>query len=848
LETGLFSNRDSAALFHFDRPRLNQLFMEAVRYPLVVICAGAGYGKTSAIHDFLENYHSALSWIQLSERDNLVPRFWEKITHIWVNQAPALGKEMVKLGFPDTKEKFNRFQSMVRDRVEVKSRIVVYDDYHYLEEPQVIHFLEESVINYLPPGTSVFIVSRTPPRSINIASLTSQGHIFNISESDLRFTESELTQYFRHLDISVQTDSIREIMQDTGGWTFAINLIARSIQKAPGYGGYVRNAMKTNIFRLMETEIWDSISGQLQNFLLRLSLIDHLSVDLINQLAGKEEGLIAELERQSAYVRRDSYINAYLIHHLFLEFLSTKHESVSEEQKRETYTIAGDWCARNGFKIDAMSYYEKIGDYQSIVNILFEFPSEVPEDIARFAASIFDKAPAEAFSSVKFITEMHIRTYLRQACWDKTLELLKYYEARYLELPDDGIVKQRSLARLYISWGFTRGLMCLTDDVYDFDLYTEKACNCISTAIDPGKYPPHTPGPWICHVGTSRKGALEEYIAATTRHRLHLSRTGYMRSFMAGRSDLARGELEFYRGNIGSAESFTALAIKEARDNKQYGLIHRALFYILRIAAVQGNFALAEQALKDTKAQLDETEYLNRFNDYDLSLSWYYCFLGLPEKVIDWLKEDFSPYIHAGFIENFGNQIKARYCYATRNFPPLLAYIEEMKQRESFLFGRIEMLAMEACVHYQMKDKEKALAAFVSAYEKAAPNAILMPFIELAKDMRTLAAAALKEPGVKIPKPWLEDINRKSASYAKRRTHVITEYNKAKGMTRSIVFSPREAEILADLSHGLSRAEIAANRGLSVNTVKMVINTLYTKVGAGNLADLIRIVVERKLM
>jgi LuxR family maltose regulon positive regulatory protein len=777
----------------------------------------------------------------------VVPSFWEKITHNWAKYNPQLARAMVKLGFPDTKEKLDRYLAMVRDHVEVKSRIVVFDDFHCIEEPQVIRYLEESVFFYMPPGTTVFLLTRTPPRHINIANLTSRAQMFNISESDLRFTENELAQYFRRLEISVQTDSLREIMQDTEGWAFAINLIAKKKKKAPGYGGYVRNAMKINVFRLMETEVWDGISGRLQNFLVRLSLIDHLSVDLIAQLAEKETVLLDDLEKQSAYVRRDSYINAYIIHPLFLEFLRQKQESIPEEQKREIYTITAAWCKTNGFRIDALSYYEKTGDYQSIINILFEFPSEVPEDIARFAATIFDNAPADAFARVKFLAEMHIRTYLRQAYWKKTIELLENYEAKYLTLEEDDVVKKRNLARLYISWGFTRGLMCLIDDVYDFDTYTEKAYNCITTTIDPGKYPPHSPGPWICHVGVSRKGALEEYIAATTRHRLHLSHNIYTSNFMAGRPELAKGELEFYRGDPGSAVPHVALALKLARDNRQFGLIHRALFYALRIVVAQGNFIRAEQVIKETKDNLNEVEYLNRFIDYDISLSWYYCFLGLPEKAADWLKEDFSPYCYSGFLDNFGNQIKARFCYAARRFPPLLLYMEEMKRRESFLFGRIEMLAMEACVHYQAKDRKKAFAALSEAYKTASPNGILMPFIELGKDMRTLTSAAHKEKNLGIPKAWLEDINRRSASYAKRRSHIITEYRHANPRESAFIFTPREAEIFNGLSHGLSRAEIAAHNKLSINTVKMVINNMYQKTGAENLADLIRIVTERKM-
>jgi DNA-binding NarL/FixJ family response regulator len=114
--------------------------------------------------------------------------------------------------------------------------------------------------------------------------------------------------------------------------------------------------------------------------------------------------------------------------------------------------------------------------------------------------------------------------------------------------------------------------------------------------------------------------------------------------------------------------------------------------------------------------------------------------------------------------------------------------------------------------------------------------------------MRTLTAVVLKESSCSIPRPWLENINRKSASYAKHQNHIVAKYKQANGLTNTIAISPREAEILTDLSHGLSRAEIAANRGLSVNTVKMVINHIYVKLGAENLADLIRIAVERKMI
>jgi len=846
MESTFETNHDSTASFHFERPRLNGLFTEAVKYPLVVVCAGAGYGKTTAVHDFLKGFKVAAAWIQLSERDNVGARFWENYTHSVSNVNAVMAAELYKFGFPDTKEKLRHYKTVIHDYIVMEKRILVIDDFHCIEDRSVLQFMEDGFFRDMLPDTSVFLISRSISH-VNIAGKFYRDHVFNISENDLRFTENELSRYFRLLGIPFQPDGQREIMQDTEGWAFAINLIARSYQKAPGYGGYVRNAMKQNVFRLLETEIWDGISERLQKFLVRLSLIDHLSVDLIAELAAGDEELISGMEKQSAYVRLDSYINAYLIHPLFLEFLRTKQELISEKQRKETYAIAGTWCNKNGFRIDALSYYEKIRDYKSIVKMFFELPLQIPLDVCRYAAPLFDHVRPDEFSGVEYLAEMHLRSYFCQGFLEKALELVKYYEAKFLELPEDNAFKKRTLARIYICWTYIRGLMCLTDDVVDFDIYMGKAVEYVSATVYPGIISPHCPSVWILCIGSTRKGALEEYIDAVNRIQKHLMRSN-LRGFMAGEAELARGVLEFYRGNMGPAESFVTLALKKAREYKQFGIIHRALFCSLRIAAAQGDFVRAEQALKETKVLQDETEYHTRYLDYDLTLSWYFCFLGLPERMANWLQEDFSPYTHAGLIENFWNYIKARFCYATKNFAPLLAHIEAMKMRESFLLERIELLAMEACVHYKMKGKKKAFAALRAAYEDAQSNNIVMPFIEMGKDMRALASAFLKEEGGAIPESWLEEINRKSASYAKRKAHVISEYMQANRITDNPAITPRETDILGDLSHGLSRTEIASSRNLSINTVKMVINSLYFKLGAENLADVIRIATKRKMI
>ncbi|MCL2881232.1 MAG: LuxR C-terminal-related transcriptional regulator, partial [Treponema sp.] len=511
---------------------------------------------------------------------------------------------------------------------------------------------------------------------------------------------------------------------------------------------------------------------------------------------------------------------------------------------------AGEWCDRNGFKIDALSYYEKTGNYEKIVSLIYDLPYQIPYDIAKFTGEILERAPAGEFIEVNALAAAHIRVLMGQGRWQEAIDLAGYYEKKFIRMPGDSVFKKVSLGCIYYCWGMARIALCVTEDRYDFNIQFKKFIDYIS-GLDihsdfPHKIPHRIPPPWIVFTGSSRKGAPEECISALANTVTLM--TQHFDGRMAGEDDLAWGELKFYQGDIHDAELSVIRALERAREFKQHEIIHRALFYFMRIAIVRGNYEQAAQALKDMETNLNDDTYTYRFINYDISLCWYYCALFMPEKTPDWLKENFSPYAHAIFIENYANQAKARYCYQSRNYAPLLSYIQEMRQRESFLFGRAEMFAIEACIYYKTGDRKKAYGVLEEAWKTASPNNIVIPFIELGKDMRTLTASLLKENTGGIPAEWLENINKKSSSYAKQLAHVIAEYNQVNGAEDSVDITPRELEVLEDLSHGLTRAEIAASHGLSINTVKMVISNLYTKMGAKNLPDVIHIATERKII
>ena len=830
---------------HLIRTRISALLSNAIKKPLVIICAGAGCGKTRAVLDFIEEQSIPTMWMQLSSRDNTGSRFWENHVNTVAQINKNLADEYAELGFPDTPDKVNQYFNLMYHGTVHKRRLHVLDDFHLLEDTEVLKLVER-VICEMPKGRTMILICRDLPK-INIVDLHARGLTAEIDADDLNFTESEIADYISAQGLSADRRTVHDIFSDTNGWAFSVNLIARSLRKSPGYTGYVRNAIRQNINNVMEKEVWETASDELKRFLVRLSLIDHISADLVDKLLEGDEALLCELRRQNAYIHFDSHTDAYLIHHLFLDFLQTKQDIITDGEKHKTYKAAADWCKQNGFKVDALGYYEKIGDYESIVSIFFALPLQIPRDIALHGIGIFERAPADTFKKVNFFASTHLRTVAGLARWQEFFSLMKSYESQLLELPSGNTLRESTLGVIYNLWGVVRIVMSTFDDKYDFHKYFIKWGGYLSRDFEAlSRFDVFQRGAWISNVGSARQGAPQEFIEAMIRseERPLCCYNGVT----TGAEDLARGELLFYQGDIKAAQSFVCRALESARKRSQFENIHRALVYTMRIAVFQGNRAEAAEALDDIETLLNEKKYFLRFTTYDIAQGFFYYILRQPEMFPGWLKEKFAPYEHACFIENFGNQIKARFCYLTGNYHPLLAYIEELKKRESILYGRVEMLALEACVHYQMKDKTAAVNALLEAYETASPNDIITPFIELGKDMRTLAASAISDPDCGIPIDWLETIKRRSSSYAKYQSLLISDYKKGSAADSGALLTNREKEILSALYRGISRSEIASNLKLSINSINSFINNIYKKLDARSIVDVIRIAAERKLV
>ncbi|MDR0584161.1 MAG: LuxR C-terminal-related transcriptional regulator [Treponema sp.] len=842
---------------YLERNRIDVLLEKAVQNPVVVVIAGAGYGKTHAVYSFVCKYGVHTSWLQLSERDNFTGRFWENfVTGVALSNKRA-AERLDKISFPETERQFERYMTIPLEEIDTTVRtILVYDDFHLVNNPEVLRFMEKSISSPFPNITSI-LISRSEPL-INTTKFLSKGLLGRITEEELRFSREEMNEYFGLQNINLSAQTLSSIYHDTEGWAFAIHLAGLSLKNAPPGAPYIPQAMRANIFKLIESEIMGTVSKAMQTFLIKVSLIEHLFPELLKDLAGSPD-LIEEIGNIDSFIRFDTYQNEYHIHHLFLDYLKTRQNEIPEDEKKEVWNKTAAWCEANNQKMDAISYYEKAGNYDRLIAVCGNLTMMLPNRTAWMLLEILDKVPPEIYENNPFIYTHRLRITLSLGMLDQaereTLEAIARFEA----LPPSPMF-HKILAVCYGNKGFIRLLLAPYTGDYDFIADFERCAwhgRQSGGRVVPFPLSVLAIGSFLCRVNKPEKGEIERYINALEAvASLSVEPLGGMEW---GADVLARTELAFYKGNLAEAEQFALETVKRAREWDQYEVENRALTYLLRIYLARGNWEAIQDIFKQLEAQLDKAYYVNRFTFHDVICGWYYSRVGQTERVPHWLKNDFEGSDLNSMNLGLEILVKARYHMAEGRYPEALATLNLIENRSNtydagdFLFGMIILKALGAVCRYHNRDKSGAFAALETAYHLAAPNELDMPFIELGKDMRALAGAALKE-NTSIPPEWLKKIRLGASSYAKKLFSVAAQYRTGDGKTvktgtaakaapyqTGVELSRREKQVLTALSQGMTRAEIAVQTSLSENTIKSITRSVYNKLGALNKADAVRI-------
>ncbi|MDR1797612.1 MAG: LuxR C-terminal-related transcriptional regulator [Clostridiales Family XIII bacterium] len=820
----------------------------AIHKQVTSIVAGPGYGKTFAVYSFLRSTDVVTTWIQLTDADNSPIFFWETYCNAVAPINPEYAAKLAAIGFPGSEERFARVEELVRDTLKPRfNYVMVLDDLHLIHDEKVLQFFMRIAVRMIP-GVSFIFISREEvitPYDLDLG----DDDFCKIEESDLVFTKNEVAEYLDMLHIEVTPTLVDDIMSSTEGLSYLVNLAGRLLTKNPEGRGYIKNSIKNNTTRQISDQFYEELPVEIKRFLIKLSFIEHLSEDFISSIPDGR-AFMTETMRRTSLVRYDSYMGTYHIHHLFLDFLRSRQNLLTEEEKDAVYAAAADWCSHNGFNLEAIGYLKKCGDYKAILDIVAAMELDIDFHAAAFLLKIFEGAPDAFFEENPAACVLYTRILLALGRFDDCEAVLRHFVSEL----ERGVVTPpaaRALMGLYNNLGFLGILQCSETGDYGFSECFEKAYGYMdaSNYLATGPAVDSAICPYACLIGKSEAGEPERFIEAVDQ----VVHFGYhtMNGSLYGSDDLTRAEVAYFRGDMQDCERYGMTATFKAREKGQSEIENRALLYLLRMNLYQGKYPRIMEILGQIDEVLERSNSPNKYVLNEIAKSWFYASIEEREGVASWVKSDFMSGEAEAYVMGLADIAKCRYYIMEKNYHTLLAFIDRRPSAygvRRYLLGRIGLKVYEAVARHHLKEKEAAFRVLEEAYELAEPNGFIAQFVEMGNAMRTLAGAALKEKKCTIPGEWLEMIRSKSATYAKRVAHVRSQHRIENNQGDSLPLTAKEKAILFDLSQGLSRTEIALGRGISINTVKVMLPIIFEKIGAESSIDAVRIALTQGLL
>lgn len=222
------------------RPRLFERLEQGLNRKLSLICAPAGYGKSTLAASWLESCARQAAWLSLDEMDGELHRFLTYVVAAIQTIFPGgCAQTLSLLQSPQTPPPEYLTTTLINEIAALdQTFILVLDDYHRLNQA-AIHLFMSRLIDHIPTQMQLVIISRETP-SLSIPRLRANQEILEIRPHDLRFSPAEAGAFLEQFLGAPLPLHLGELLTErTEGWIAGLRLAAFSLHGQSDVEGFV---------------------------------------------------------------------------------------------------------------------------------------------------------------------------------------------------------------------------------------------------------------------------------------------------------------------------------------------------------------------------------------------------------------------------------------------------------------------------------------------------------------------------------------------------------------------------------------------------------------------------------
>ncbi|SFM00723.1 LuxR C-terminal-related transcriptional regulator [Pelosinus propionicus] len=818
--------RVKAANIIYIRQQLRQALEGIWEQPLTVVEAPMGYGKTTAVKDFLQGSDANVLWQTLA--DASASGFWRGFCRLLKKTDESRANRLAELGVPTDSVFMEAALELIGNIVFAGRTVLVFDDYHLLASPPVDQFIER-LVKTAPTNLYIILVSRTRFGE-NTTELALKGFCQVIGKSCFEFAEKEIIAYYKLCGIRLRPGEAAALYAYTEGWISALYLSLLTFARE---GKVERQA---SLPELLEKAVYRQCPPAVKEFLLTICVFDSFTLAQAKALCPQENAgeIVSYLMANNAFIKFDPYNRTYQLHNIFTGYLRELLEQQGAQRRRAVLQAAGSWYRENSDYIHAMDCFYESGDFDQLL-LAFVLDTgrstniEHKETLIRYftdcPAKIRRNHPAACLLYAQKLFAFDERDLYVAACREA---------GTYIETVPDEKTKRHLLGEFELIMSFAK-----YNDLWAMAEHHAKAYELLD---GPARfYDDNLSSPSVLYLFYRQSGLLDQtardYAAYMPRYRLITSGHG------AGAEYVMQAELSFHRGDFEPAGIALHQALQAAQDNGQSAIRLCVLFLQSRLALIAGDLPAVWELLRQLRAEIDEYGHYQHAHTIDLCESVIYAQLGQAQKIPPWIAGGDLPASRLPLLNHtFFNIVYGKVLLLSGQELKLLGltgHFLDVAGTFPNLLGQVYTHIYAAAAYHRLHHPREAQAALRQAVDIAAADQLIMPFVENGADL----APVLRE--LANDDRYAGFIRNITATYAAFAPKLAVM--RAAGVPGDDLASltAREREISGLVAAGLSNQTIAGNLVVAEVTVKKALQNIYAKLGIANRATLARLIMER---
>lgn len=413
------------------RPRLDRQWRAWAERRLVLVTAGAGFGKTSFLAANARADAGASLWYALDDSDADAATFCTYLLHA-LQALPGAAREEAPWHAASWSPQCasDALARIVRRLQDAPARTtLVLDDAHLIaRSSEIVQFLER--LSHYLPDTATLIIAAREPVPIPTERLRSAGRAVPLAAKDFRFTAEEIAALFagRFPGAALELAQARRLEELTEGWAVGIEIFLQTLGGTSAVD-VARALARVEVsgerwFDYFAEEVVARLDAPTRDFLRRSAVLPRLETGLCNRVLGiRNSGrILAQLARRQLFTFPVGESGrSYRYHHLFREYLRAQLErEVPESEVRRLQRRAAAALEEKGALAEAMTVHADAGNSQGALQLL-ERGGEDLLDAGQLAAvqSAFERLPERSLRRRPVAQRLLGQLRDRQGRWEE---------------------------------------------------------------------------------------------------------------------------------------------------------------------------------------------------------------------------------------------------------------------------------------------------------------------------------------------------------------------------------------------------------------------------------------------